>query len=156
MCSFVFTCLLIMLCTICQVLVVFDDYCYVMLCWIGFFAGDGAGKGVLFNDGNVWCSSGNHPNIVSFLPSNPCVMYLSASWWGPFRSPIPLSTISSLLFGLGLCCVELHYGTVFGDDYSGVMTSQQLNVRNLGIGLHIQEEQCEKCPPAKSEPVSAN
>ena len=23
------------------------------------------------------------------------------------------------------------------------MTSQQLNVRNLGIGLHIQEEQCE-------------
>ena len=52
--------------------------------------------------------------------------------------------------------MELHYGTLFGDDYSGVMTSQQLNVRNLGIGLHIQEEQCEKCPPAKSEPVSAN
>ena len=69
---------------------------------------------------------------------------------------MPLLTISRFLFGLDLCCVELHYGTVFGDDHSRVMTSQQLNVRNLGIGLHSQEEQCEKCPPAKSEPVSAN
>ena len=36
------------------------------------------------------------------------------------------------------------------------MTSQKLNLRYFGIGLHIQEEQCEKCPPAKNEPVSAN
>ena len=91
---------------------------------------------------------------------NACMIYPSASRLGPFQSPvtflIPLLTISRLLFGLGLCYVELHYGTVFGKEYRGVMTSQKLNLCNFRIDLHIQEEQFEKCPPAKKEPVSAN
>ena len=36
------------------------------------------------------------------------------------------------------------------------MTPQKLNMRNYGIGLHIQEEQDEKCLLAKNQPVGAN
>jgi len=37
-----------------------------------------------------------------------------------------------------------------------VMTLQNLNLSNYGIGWHIQKEQDEKCSLAKNQPVGAN
>ena len=33
---------------------------------------------------------------------------------------------------------------------------EKLNLRNYGIGWHIQKKQDEKCPLAKNQPVDAN